>query len=76
MTQLRARRLAGMPRRADFAYTTIAYNSCRKPSLSQVPGHRSARELMAAREVERLPVPYFQIVFTLPSAISYIAMQH
>jgi hypothetical protein len=31
---------------------------------------------MAAREAELLPVPYFHIVFTLPSAIGDIAYQN
>jgi hypothetical protein len=30
---------------------------------------------MAAREAELLPVPYFHVVFTLPSAIGDIAYQ-
>jgi 8-oxo-dGTP pyrophosphatase MutT (NUDIX family) len=32
-----------------------------------------AREWMAAREAELLPVPYFHVVFTLPPAIGDIA---
>src|SRR5438874_8735647 len=43
-----------------------------QPALSQVPGRR-ARVWMAARETELLPVPYFHVVFTLPSAIGDIA---
>jgi len=31
---------------------------------------------MAAREAELLPVPYFNVVFTLPSAIGDIAYQN
>jgi hypothetical protein len=31
---------------------------------------------MAAREAELLPVPYFHVVFTLPSAIGDIAYQN
>jgi hypothetical protein len=37
-----------------------------------VPG-AAAREWMAAREAELLPVSYFHVVFTLPSAIGEIA---
>ena len=31
---------------------------------------------MAAREVELLPIPYFHVVFTLPSAVGDIAYQN
>ena len=31
---------------------------------------------MAAREAELLPIPYFHVVFTLPSAIGDIAYQN
>src|SRR6202043_2720751 len=36
----------------------------------------AAREWMAAREAELLPIPYFHVVFTLPSAIGDIAYQN
>jgi hypothetical protein len=36
----------------------------------------AAREWMAARAAELLPVPYFHIVFTLPAAIGDIAYQN
>src|SRR5205085_10332539 len=35
-----------------------------------------AREWMAAREAELLPISYFHVVFTLPSAIGDIAYQN
>src|SRR5208337_4445601 len=54
------------------AYTAIAYNSCRNRHCPKCQG-AAAREWMAAREAELLPVPYFHIVFTLPSAIGDIA---
>jgi len=56
-------------------YTTIAYNSCRNRHCPKCQGAQ-AREWMAAREAELLPVPYFHIVFTLPAAISDIAYQN
>jgi putative transposase/transposase-like zinc-binding protein len=59
----------------DCAYTTIAYNSCRNRHCPKCQG-AAAREWMAAREAELLPVPYFHVVFTLPSAIGNIAYQN
>jgi Putative transposase/Transposase zinc-binding domain len=57
------------------AYTGIAYNSCRNRHFPKCQG-AAAREWMAAREAELLPVVYFHVVFTLPSAISDIAYQN
>ena len=56
----------------DCAHTMIAYNSCRNRHCPKCQG-AAAREWMAAREAELLPVPYFHVVFTLPSAIGDIA---
>jgi Putative transposase/Transposase zinc-binding domain len=52
--------------------TTIAHNSCRNRHCPKCQG-ALAREWMAAREAEPLPIPYFHVVFTLPSAIGDIA---
>jgi Transposase zinc-binding domain len=57
------------------AYTAIAYNSCRNRHCPKCQG-AAAREWMEARATELLPVPYFHIVFTLPSAIGDIAYQN
>jgi Putative transposase/Transposase zinc-binding domain len=57
------------------AYTAIAYNSCRNRHCPKCQG-AAAREWMAARAAELLPVPYFHVVFTLPSAIGDIAYQN
>ena len=57
---------------ADCAHTVIAYNSCRNRHCPKCQGS-AAREWMAAREAELLPVAYFHVVFTLPSAIGDIA---
>src|SRR5579863_2781881 len=59
----------------DCAYTTIAYNSCRNRHCPKCQG-AAACEWLAAREAELLPVPYFHVVFTLPSAIGDIAYQN
>jgi predicted Zn-ribbon and HTH transcriptional regulator len=56
----------------DCAYTTIAYNSCRNRHCPKCQG-AAAREWLAAREAELLPVPYFHVVFTLPAKIAAIA---
>ena len=56
----------------DCAHTMIAYNSCRNRHCPKCQG-AAAREWMAAREAELLPVPYFHVVFTLPVAIGDIA---
>lgn len=56
-------------------HTTIAYNSCRNRHCPKCQG-RAAHEWMAAREAELLPVSYFHVVFTLPTAIAGIAYQN
>jgi Putative transposase/Transposase zinc-binding domain len=56
-------------------YTAIAYNSCRNRHCPKCQG-AAAREWMEARAVELLPVPYFHVVFTLPSPIGDIAYQN
>jgi hypothetical protein len=59
----------------DCDHTAIAYNSCRNRHCPKCQS-AAAREWMAAREAELLPVPYFHVVFTLPSAIGDIAHQN
>src|SRR6201999_2251125 len=59
----------------DCAHTTIAYNSCRNRHCPKCQA-AAARQWMAAREAELLPIPYFHVVFTLPSAIGDIAYQN
>ena len=59
----------------DCAYTTIAYNSCRNRHCPKCQG-AAAKEWLAEREAELLPVPYFHVVFTLPALISDIAYQN
>ena len=59
----------------DCSYTTIAYNSCRNRHCPKCQG-AAAREWLAERQAELLPVPYYHIVFTLPAAIADIAYQN
>src|SRR3979490_1023852 len=59
----------------DCAYTTIAYNSCRNRHCPKCQG-AAAREWLAEREAELLPVPYFHVVFTPPAPIPDIAYQN
>jgi Putative transposase/Transposase zinc-binding domain len=59
----------------DCAYTSIAYNSCRNRHCPKCQG-ATAKQWLAAREAELLPVPYFHVVFTLPAAIADIAYQN
>jgi len=59
----------------DCAYTTIAYNSCRNRHCPKCQG-AAAKEWLADREAELLPVPYYHVVFTLPAAIADIAYQN
>jgi hypothetical protein len=53
-------------------YTQIAYNSCRNRHCPKCQS-AAAREWLAAREAELLPVPYFHVVFSLPGQIADIA---
>jgi len=57
------------------AYTVIAYNSCRNRHCPKCQG-AAAKQWLAAREAELLPVPYFHVVFTLPTPIADIAYQN
>ena len=51
------------------AHIIIAYNSCRNRHCPKCQG-AAAREWLAAREADLLPVPYFHVVFTLPAPIA------
>jgi hypothetical protein len=59
----------------DCAHTLIAYNSCRNRHCPKCQG-AAAKEWLAEREAELLPVPYFHVVFTLPGPIADIAYQN
>ena len=57
------------------AHTQIAYNSCRNRHCPKCQG-AAAKQWLAEREAELLPVPYFHVVFTLPAPIGDIAYQN
>src|SRR5438309_663202 len=57
------------------AHLRISYNSCRDrhcPKCQAV----AAKQWLANRQAELLPVPYFHVVFTLPRPIADIAYQN
>ena len=57
------------------AHTQIADNSCRNRHCPKCQG-AAARDWLAEREADLLPVPYFHVVFTLPAAIADLAYQN
>jgi hypothetical protein len=56
----------------DCGHTQIAYNSCRNRHCPKCQG-AVARQWLAAREADLLPVEYYHVVFTLPAPIGQIA---
>jgi len=60
---------------AACGHTQIAYNSCRNRHCPKCQAAASRRWL-ADREAELLPVPYFHVVYTLPSELRDIAYQN
>ena len=59
----------------DCAHERVAYNSCRNRHCPKCQG-AAARQWLAEREAELLPVPYYHVVFTLPASISAVAFQN
>ena len=59
----------------DCAHTVIAYNSCRNRHCPKCQG-AAAKQWLAERAAELLPVGYFHVVFTLPAPIAEIAYQN
>lgn len=59
----------------DCAHIQIAYNSCRNRHCPKCQG-AAAKDWLAARQAELLPVPYYHVVFTLPAPIADIAYQN
>jgi Zn finger protein HypA/HybF involved in hydrogenase expression len=53
----------------------IAYNSCRNRHCPKCQG-AAAKDWLAARQAELLPVEYYHVVFTLPGPIADIAYQN
>jgi hypothetical protein len=64
-----------LARCTDCDHTQIAYNSCRNRHCPKCQG-AAAKDWLAAREAELLPVSYFHLVFTLPKPIADIAYQN
>jgi putative transposase/transposase-like zinc-binding protein len=60
---------------AACGHTEIAYNSCRNRHCPKCQASAS-RQWLADREAELLPVPYFHVVYTLPSELRDIAYQN
>ncbi len=59
----------------DCDHTQIAYNSCRNRHCPKCQG-RAARQWLADRQADLLPVEYYHMVFTLPARIADIALQN
>ncbi len=59
----------------DCGHTVIGYSSCGNRSCPKCQG-AAARQWLADREADLLPLPYYHVVFTLPSAIGAIAWQN
>jgi hypothetical protein len=57
------------------SHMQIAYNSCRNRHCPKCQG-AAAKQWLAEREADLLPVPYYHVVFTLPAPISDIAYQN
>jgi predicted Zn-ribbon and HTH transcriptional regulator len=74
--QCRSAALGGHVERCeDCGHRRIAYNSCRNRHCPKCQS-AAARDWLAAREADLLPVGYFHVVFTLPAEIAPIAYQN
>jgi hypothetical protein len=74
--QCRSAALGGhLERCENCGHSRIAYNSCRNRHCPKCQG-AAAKDWLAAREADLLPVGYFHVVFTLPAEISPIAYQN
>ena len=59
----------------DCGHRRIAYNSCRNRHCPKCQA-AAARDWLAARETDLLPVGCFHVVFSLPAEIAAIAAQN
>ena len=59
----------------DCAHLQIAYNSCRNRHCPKCQA-AAAKDWLAARQAEPLPVAYYHVVFTLPAPVADIAYQN
>ena len=74
--QCRSAALGGHVERCqDCGHSRISYNSCRNRHCPKCQG-AAAKDWLAAREADLLPVGYFHVVFTLPAEIAPIAYQN
>ena len=74
--QCRSAALGGHVERCeDCGHSQIAYNSCRHRHCPKCQG-AAARDWLADREADLLPIGYFHLVFTLPAEIAPIAYQN
>jgi len=71
--QCRTAALGGHVERCeDCGHMDIAYNSCRNRHCPKCQG-ANAKQWLAARQADLLPVDYYHVVFTLPAPIGEIA---
>ena len=59
----------------NCGHRRIAYNSCRNRHCPKCQA-AAARDWLAAREADLLPVGYFHVVFSLPAEVAAIAAQN
>ncbi len=59
----------------DCAHLRISYNSCGNRHCPKCQA-AAAKQWLADRQAELLPVPYFHVVFTLPGPVADIAFQN
>jgi hypothetical protein len=59
----------------DCGHIHVAYNSCRNRHCPKCQG-AAAKDWLAARQADLLPVPYYHVVFTLPAPVADIAYQN
>jgi hypothetical protein len=59
----------------DCSHTLVAYNSCRNRHCPKCQG-AAAKQWLADRQADLLPVPYYHMVFTLPAPVADIAYQN
>ena len=59
----------------ECGHRRIAYNSCRNRHCPKCQA-AAARDWLAAREADLLPVGYFHVVFSLPAEVADIAAQN
>lgn len=60
---------------SDCDHATIAYNSCRNRHCPRCQG-AAAKDWLADRQADLLPVAYYHLVFTLPAPIAAGAYQN